>query len=374
MCYFCRPGGLAELVDCTGLENRRAARYRGSNPSASAKKVSTSGHFFATRGFTPTCVPTRETPCTFEIVNEPATAFQLSHVTVPRMIGILMGLTIWTTAFAQRDWRTDALVQRLPSGQAYLEIQTAWESDLASAGDSLTLTVVVARQNDVLGFRKSRLEVRPDVPDSSALSLLHVDRISVPDGPCTVEWMVLRDDDELHASSLTYRISPSGMPEIADPMVVATHARASEMSDANMVHSGMDLIPSVGKHIAQDQAMKMYVELHKMDEVVGRDSLFLLAYGWADAQGNWDAAFTKYKRLTAQPVVPVFESLPTSATAPNVQRPVLKLEARTKRGEVIVSRDVVLAPRRHPQPSKAVQAGPAPSSPPWIRLSSWGMW
>ena len=36
-----------------------------------------------------------------------------------------------------------------------------------------------------------------------------------------------------------------------------------------MVHSGMDLIPSVGKHIAQVAAIKMYVELHKMDEVVG---------------------------------------------------------------------------------------------------------
>ena len=27
--YFWHPGGLAELVDCTGLENRRAERYRG---------------------------------------------------------------------------------------------------------------------------------------------------------------------------------------------------------------------------------------------------------------------------------------------------------------------------------------------------------
>ena len=27
--YFCGSGGLAELVDCTGLENRRAERYRG---------------------------------------------------------------------------------------------------------------------------------------------------------------------------------------------------------------------------------------------------------------------------------------------------------------------------------------------------------
>ena len=61
-------------------------------------------------------------------------------------------------------------------------------------------------------------------------------------------------------------------------------------------------------------------------------------------------------------MVPVFESLPTSATAPNVQRPVLKLEAQTKRGEVIVSRDVVLAPGIILNPSKPVQAGPAPSS------------
>ena len=156
MCYFCRPGGLAELVDCTGLENRRAARYRGfESLSLRQESVHDVGTFFLpSHGFTPTCVPTRETPCTFEIVNEPATAIRLSHVTLPRMIGILMGLTIWTTTFAQRDWRTDALVQRLPSGQAYLEIQTAWESDLASAGDSLTLTVVVSRQERRVGVPK----------------------------------------------------------------------------------------------------------------------------------------------------------------------------------------------------------------------------
>ena len=109
--------------------------------------------------------------------------------------------------------------------------------------------------------------------------------------------------------------------EIADPMAVATHAKASEVSDLNMVHSGMDLIP-LGSTFPEDQAAaKVYVELHKMDDVVGPDSLFLLAYGWADAQGNWDAAFTKYKRLKAQAVVPVFESL-QRPTRFQMQRPV----------------------------------------------------
>ena len=273
-------------------------------------------------------------------------------------------LMSFTISLAQFDWRTDALVQRLPGGQAYLEVQTAWESDLSASGDSVTLTVVVTRNVDVLGFRKSRLEVRPNVQDSMTLSHLHVDRILVPDGACVVEWSIAADEELLHASNLTYRISPSGMPEIADPMVVVTHAKTSELSDPNMVHSGMDLFPSVGKHIALDQAaVKIYLELHKMDDVVGQDSLFLLAYGWADAQGNWNADFTKYKRLKAQAVVPVFESLPTSTTSPDVHLPMLKLEARTKQGEVIVARDVALAPRRHPGREESLLAKPSPFLP-----------
>ena len=110
-----------------------------------------------------------------------------------------MGLTIWTTAFAQRDWRTDALVQRLPSGQAYLEIQTAWESDLASAGDSVTLTVVVTRQDDVLGFRNHGFWFGP-----TCETHLHFRICTWIEFLCQMAlapWngLMLRDDEELHS-------------------------------------------------------------------------------------------------------------------------------------------------------------------------------
>ena len=366
MCYFCRPGGLAELVDCTGLENRRAARYRGfESLSLRQESVHDVGTFFLIAlELAPVIAVHSPTPCKFETVNKSDSFCWCARHVVLRSICVTLSLTLCTVLLSQRDWRTDALLQRLPSGQAYLEVQTAWESDLSASGDSVTLTVVVSRQDEVLGFRKSRLEVRPDVVDSSALSHLHVDRIPVPDGPCAVEWAVHHSGEKRFSSNLTYRIAPGGMPEITDPMVVATHARASDVSDPNMVHSGMDLIPSVGKHIAQDlAAAKIYVELHKMDDVVGQDSLFLLAYGWADPQGNWDMAFTKYKRLKAQAVVPVFESLPTSNITPDVHRPVLKLEARTRQGDVIVSRDVALAPRRDPSHQESSIAGAAPLLP-----------
>ena len=45
--YFCASGGLAELVDCTGLENRRAERYRGfESLSLRFKSARHDGRFF----------------------------------------------------------------------------------------------------------------------------------------------------------------------------------------------------------------------------------------------------------------------------------------------------------------------------------------
>ena len=45
--YFCASGGLAELVDCTGLENRRAERYRGfESLSLRSKALVTTSAFF----------------------------------------------------------------------------------------------------------------------------------------------------------------------------------------------------------------------------------------------------------------------------------------------------------------------------------------
>ena len=45
--YFWHPGGLAELVDCTGLENRRAERYRGfESLSLRSKALVTTSAFF----------------------------------------------------------------------------------------------------------------------------------------------------------------------------------------------------------------------------------------------------------------------------------------------------------------------------------------
>ena len=261
---------------------------------------------------------------------------------------------LWTIALAwmpgfcraQSDWKADALVQRLPSGEAYLETQIEWLSQSTTLQEPLTVTVLVLKGDVVVGFQKDDILARPVVQDSADLQHVHVRRIAVPSGPLKVEWSVGFQDSTIWLHNVDVRIPIGGSPEFTDPMLVQTHAPASERSHPDMVHSGLDLIPSVGKKIPQNvKRATFYVELHGLSEVVGTDSLFLLAYGWADPNGDWNPKATKYERKRASQVVPIFESLPCTPSSPTPERAVLKLEARTRDGHVVVSRDVDFGPR-----------------------------
>ncbi|MDA0729022.1 MAG: GWxTD domain-containing protein [Bacteroidetes bacterium] len=263
----------------------------------------------------------------------------------------LAWLLLWNVCpvlgvWSQIQWQTDALIQRLPDGQAYLEVQTGWESDVFTPSDRFTLTVMASRGGEILTFAKSTLPLRPATTDSVALSHVHVDRLAVPDGPCTVEWSITGIPDVFERVE-EFRVPLGGMPEFSDPILVSTHGAASEISDPNLVHSGLDILPAIGRVIPSDvQAATWYFELHNMADIVGMDSLFLLVMGWSDADGNWTPESTKFKRLRAKHVVPVLDQLPCSPLLPTPASPTLKLEARTRDGHIIVSRDIIL-PNRH---------------------------
>jgi GWxTD domain-containing protein len=265
----------------------------------------------------------------------------------------------WATAFvatwapasliAQDSWLVEALVQRLPSGDAYLEVQTSWMTEPTSPNDSMTVTVVASRGDEVLGFAKHNVQIRPEAADSGALSHVHVDRIGVPSGTVLVEWRVDSERGLEFASSQSLRVPVGGMPEVSDPLLVKTHAPASAWSDPNLVHSGLDLIPVVGRSVPIDVSSAMYyVELHRLDDVIGLDSLFLFVAGWADANGGWVPNATTYKRLRAAAVVPVLDRLPCTPTVPDPAHPVLKLEVRTRDGHVVVGREVLFGRRGIP--------------------------
>ena len=247
---------------------------------------------------------------------------------------------------AQSNWSADALVQRMPNGTAYVEVQTAWTSDTDTPIDSVTITSLVVRGDEVSSFSKDRVLLRPADLDTLVLDHVHVRRLPIPAGTARVEWSVVNHDSTIWLHNASVHVPVGGAPEFTDPLLIRTHSKATAATEPNLIHSGLALLPEVGRNIPLDaSSASFYVELHGMEDVVGRDSLFLLAFGWADDSGDWQPSWTKYARLKAAEVVPVFESLPCTPSSPSLDSPKLKLEARTRDGHVVVSRDVVLGPR-----------------------------
>ena len=216
-------------------------------------------------------------------------------------------------AAAQDGWLSDVLIQRLPSGESYAEMQVSWTSQPDAPSDSITITMIASHNEGILDFRKDNVLGRPVGLDSAVLEHVHVRRLEVPSGNVKFEWLAHLGDSLIYEHNENVRIQVGGMPEFTDAMIVATHGPASAVSQPDMVHSGLDLIPLVGRQIPIDAvSVRFYVELHGVADIVGQDSLFLLTYGWANERGEWDSRTTKYERKRAAGILPIFETLPTS--------------------------------------------------------------
>ena len=74
---------------------------------------------------------------------------------------------------------------------------------------------------------------------------------------------------------------------------------------------------------------------YNVNEVVGEDSLFLLVVGLTDSNGILDPNNTKYKRLNAGVVTPVFETLPITPTTPPQSGGSIIIQAKTRDGNLI---------------------------------------
>ena len=271
-----------------------------------------------------------------------------AHLKVLQLsMAMLIGMLAATQfSFAQEHFKGDALVQRLPDATAYIEVQTSWTSNVTTSSDSLTITVLAIKGDNIVAFAKDNVLARPTLEDSTILEHVHVRRLEVPEGSVRIEWSVNLADEPIWLHNMNVRVPIGGVPEFTDAIVVSTHAKATAKSQPDMVHSGLDLIPLVGRSIPTSAlAASFYVELHGIADIVGDDSLFLVTYGWANASGEWEPSATAYARKKASKIVPIFESLPCSPSLPVVDRPVLKLEARTKEGQVLVSRDIQLGKR-----------------------------
>ena len=239
--------------------------------------------------------------------------FSARSILLLRCVGLLVATLLATTSdvVAQQNFQGDALVQRLPDASAYIEVQTKWTSNVS--------TVVRQLDNHCPGSQEWRDRIlcqgqslgETSFRGPTDLEHVHVRRLSVPDGPVRIEWSVNVGEKPLWLHNMNVRVPIGGVPEFSDAILVSTHAKASQRSHPDMVHSGLEMIPVVGRSIPTNAlAASFYVELHGIAEIVGQDSLFLLAYGWANSSGEWEPSATAYARKSASQIVPILKPFP----------------------------------------------------------------
>ena len=156
-------------------------------------------------------------------------------------LGLLLAtLGATSNGVAQERFKGDALVQRLPDASAYIEVQTRWTSNVSTVSDSLTITVLALKDDEIVSFAKDKVLARPALVDSTDLEHVHVRRLEVPDGPVRIEWSVNVGENPLWLHNMNVRVPIGGVPEFTDAILVSTHAKASHRSQPDMVHSGLE--------------------------------------------------------------------------------------------------------------------------------------
>ena len=202
---------------------------------------------------------------------------------------------------------------------------------------SSEITVLVEQSDQIIAFRKIQLTGPQTVDSAEAWSAdhLHLERFLLSPGNYKVS--VNTDEHDLFYSE-DIQISICGKPDISDLMLVEAYAKVNLGEESKFSRSGFDLVPLLDNKIAPKATQaRFYIELYNIDQVVGLDSLFLMSFGFTGSDGRLSPNHTRYLRLKAGPVVPVFEVLPVDKAVPPEGGGLMKIEIRTREGNEVIT-------------------------------------
>ena len=255
-----------------------------------------------------------------------------------RILLITLTFVIYHHVSAQ-NWGVEVFKYQLADQTSFVDVAIELNASEMSMSvkDSLwtastDITVVIEQGDQIKAFRKIQLS-GPKTADSTeawTADHMHLERFLLNAGIYQVTVNV-EGTDLLFKDNI--QMSVCGKPDVSDLMLVEAYAKLSNGEESPFSRSGFDIIPLLDNTIAPnaDQA-RFYVELYNIDQVVGLDSLFLLSFGFTNSNGNWSPSHTRYLRLKAEPVVPVFEVLPVDGTVPPADGGFLKIEIKTRDG------------------------------------------
>jgi len=200
------------------------------------------------------------------------------------------------------------------------------------------ITVIAEGTEGIVAFNKLIL-TSPPISDSTEAFVstnIHIERLVLDAGVYTISTNLKTLDSEITQSE-DITISLGDNPRVSDIMIVEAFKPSEEVIISSFTRSGYEMMPLVDTRISPfAYQLRFYAELYNIDQVVGLDSLFLMTFGFTNSSGVLSPHHTRHKRVSAKPIIPVFEILPVDELVPSADGGFLKIEVRSKTGEVIV--------------------------------------
>ena len=261
------------------------------------------------------------------------------------MIALVLGF-INLTSFSQIQ--VDVHQFKTSDGSPYLDViidipgKDCNYINLLGYWQSITnVTVIVESKGEVVEFSKVDLK-SPQFTDSTeafSTNQLHLERFILPTGVYQISVKVNAKIDHLITNDVN--VSHSGIPEISSILLVEAYAKSPNEVGSKFYRSGFEIVPLTGNKISTVASqITFYSELYNINDVVGEDSLFLLVFGLTDSNGTLNPNNTRYKRINARSVTPIFETLPVSLNIPPLSGGTILIQAKTRDGNLITEKSM----------------------------------
>jgi len=261
------------------------------------------------------------------------------------LLALSLIFQLQSTHAQTKEFNVNILKYQLADGARYIDVcmevsSTCMDMQYVDSvwTSSVEITVIAEGTEGIVAFNKLILTSPPisDSTEAAGSTHIHIERLVLDAGRFTISTSLKAlDSDTTKSEDIT--ISLGDYPRVSDIMLVEAFKRSDADGISAFTRSGYEMMPLVDTRIYPfAHQLRFYAELYNIDQVVGLDSLFLLTFGFTNESGILSPHHTRHKRVSAKPIIPVFEVLPVDELVPTADGGFLKIEVRSKTGEVIM--------------------------------------
>lgn len=249
-------------------------------------------------------------------------------------------------AFAMRAY-FDYRVYEIPGQGPFVEVVLSFDgqtfelaqNDLGTFNASVGLSIIVTQNNNVIDFRKAKVD-GPALQKGESADFLSLERFALPNGMYDVEIEITDLNNVAEEPvKMVAPIKVNNLKEgsfISDIQFISAYSVTDEINAFSK--SGFDLIPYVTSYFPSNiNELMLYAEIYNLDKVLGSDEPLAFVISVRQLNNTEIKEISRIKRINAKSVSPQLHTIDIR-NLPSGEYKIL-LEARDRNNSVIAMKE-----------------------------------